>query len=190
MSIIHYTVGQKFYCWNLILLSSKWIMGEDDSSKCLKTLEEKKNCKKAPIENHFTLLCLKRTVNAFHCLPKNCFLHSYKAKYHGQWLTMGNGSPWAMAHHEQWLTISETVQSNKWSEVKSLSRVRLFVTPWTVAYQAPLSMGFSRQNTGVGYHFLLQRIFPTQGSNLGPPYRRQRLLLSEPPGKSLIRASA
>ena len=28
---------------------------------------------------------------------------------------------------------------------KSLSRVRLFVTPWTVAYQAPLSMGFSRQ---------------------------------------------
>ena len=32
-----------------------------------------------------------------------------------------------------------------WSEVKSLSRVWLFVTPWTVAHQAPLSMGFSRQ---------------------------------------------
>ena len=31
------------------------------------------------------------------------------------------------------------------SEVKLLSRVRLFATPWTVAYQAPLSMGFSRQ---------------------------------------------
>ena len=31
------------------------------------------------------------------------------------------------------------------SEVKSLSRIRLFATPWTVAYQAPLSMGFSRQ---------------------------------------------
>ena len=30
-------------------------------------------------------------------------------------------------------------------KVKSLSRVRLFVTPWTVAYQAPPSMGFSRQ---------------------------------------------
>ena len=30
-------------------------------------------------------------------------------------------------------------------EVKLLSRVRLFATPWTVAYQAPLSMGFSRQ---------------------------------------------
>ena len=30
-------------------------------------------------------------------------------------------------------------------KVKSLSRVRLFATPGTVAYQAPLSMGFSRQ---------------------------------------------
>ena len=30
-------------------------------------------------------------------------------------------------------------------EVKSLSLVRLFATPWTVAYQAPPSMGFSRQ---------------------------------------------
>ena len=30
-------------------------------------------------------------------------------------------------------------------KVKSLSRVRLFETPWTAAYQAPLSMGFSRQ---------------------------------------------
>ena len=30
-------------------------------------------------------------------------------------------------------------------KVKSLSRVRLFATPWTAAYQAPPSMGFSRQ---------------------------------------------
>ena len=30
-------------------------------------------------------------------------------------------------------------------KVKSLSRVRLFMTPWTAAYQAPSSMGFSRQ---------------------------------------------
>ena len=29
--------------------------------------------------------------------------------------------------------------------VKLLSHVRLFAAPWTVAYQAPLSMGFSRQ---------------------------------------------
>ena len=33
----------------------------------------------------------------------------------------------------------------KWNAVKSLSRVQLFATPSTVAYQASLSMGFSRQ---------------------------------------------
>ena len=45
-----------------------------------------------------------------------------------------------------------------------LSCVQLFVTLWTVACQAPLSMGFS--NTAVGCRFLLQGIFPTQGLNL------------------------
>ena len=34
---------------------------------------------------------------------------------------------------------------SKSNEVKLFSRVRLFATPWIVAYQAPLSMGFSRQ---------------------------------------------
>ena len=38
-------------------------------------------------------------------------------------------------------------------KVKSLSRVRLFMTPWTVAYQAPLSMGFSRQEQWNGLPF-------------------------------------
>ena len=41
-----------------------------------------------------------------------------------------------------------------------------FATPWTAACQAPLSMGFFRQDTGVGCSFLLQGIFLTQGSNL------------------------
>ena len=45
-------------------------------------------------------------------------------------------------------------------KVKLLSHVRFFATPWTVAYQAPLSMGFSGNSTGVDCHFLLQRIFP------------------------------
>ena len=47
-----------------------------------------------------------------------------------------------------------------------LSRVQLFVTPWTVTYQASLSMGFPGKNTAVGCHFLLQ-IFLTQGLNPG-----------------------
>ena len=36
-----------------------------------------------------------------------------------------------------------------------------FVTPWNVACQALLSLGFLRQNTGVSCHFFLQGIFPT-----------------------------
>ena len=45
----------------------------------------------------------------------------------------------------EWVAISS---SNAWKwkvKVKSLSRVRLLGTPWTAAHQAPLSMGFSRQ---------------------------------------------
>ena len=38
-------------------------------------------------------------------------------------------------------------------QVKSLSRVRLFVTPWTLAYQSPPSMGFSRQQYWSGVPF-------------------------------------
>ena len=41
------------------------------------------------------------------------------------------------------------------------------VTPWNVACQAPLSMGFSRQNIGVGCSFLLQGISLTQELNPG-----------------------
>ena len=45
----------------------------------------------------------------------------------------------------EWVAISFS-SAAKWDvKVKSLSRVRLFETPWTAAYQAPPSMGFSRQ---------------------------------------------
>ena len=48
-------------------------------------------------------------------------------------------------------TFSDQIRSDQ-----SLSRVRLFATPWTTAYQAPPSMGFSSKSTGVGCHCLLQ----------------------------------
>ena len=47
--------------------------------------------------------------------------------------------------------------------VMVLSHDRLSSTLWTVACQAPLSVGCPRKNTEVGYHFLLQGIFLTQG---------------------------
>ena len=45
------------------------------------------------------------------------------------------------------------------------SHIWLFVTPWTVAHQAPLSIDFPDKNTGVGCHALLQGIFSNQGLN-------------------------
>ena len=60
-------------------------------------------------------------------------------------------------------------------KVKSLSHVRLFATPWTVAHRAPLSMGFSRQEYWSGLPFLLQGIFPSQGPNPGLPHCGQTL---------------
>ena len=47
--------------------------------------------------------------------------------------------------------------------VCTLSHVQLFATRQTVACQAPLSWDYPGKNTGVGCHFLLQGIFPTQG---------------------------
>ena len=58
----------------------------------------------------------------------------------------------------EWVAISF---SNAWKwkvKVKSLSRVGLFPTPWTAAYQAPPSMGFSRQEYWSGCHCLLRLI--------------------------------
>ena len=49
-----------------------------------------------------------------------------------------------------WVAISFS-DAWKWKmKVKSLSRVQLLATPWTAAYQAPLFMGFSRQEYGSG----------------------------------------
>ena len=48
-------------------------------------------------------------------------------------------------------------------KVKSLSRVRLFATPWTITYQAPVSMGFSRQECWSGFPFPSPGDLPDQG---------------------------
>ena len=49
--------------------------------------------------------------------------------------------------------------------VPSCSVMSDFATPWTLAWQASLPWDFPGWNTGVGCQFLLQGIFPTQGSN-------------------------
>ena len=61
-----------------------------------------------------------------------------------------------------------------------------FATPWTVAHQTAPSLRFSRQDTGVGGHFLLQEIFSTQGMNLGLPHCRQTLYRLSHQGSQIL----
>ena len=83
------------------------------------------------------------------------FINSAAAKLLQSWPTLCDpidgsppGSPVPgilQARTLEWIAISF---SNAWKwkvKVKSLSRVQLLATPWTAAYQAPPSMGFSRQ---------------------------------------------
>ena len=67
--------------------------------------------------------------------------------------------------------------------MKSLSCVQLFKTPWTISYQAPLSMEFSRQEYWSGLPFPSPRDLPSAGIKPGSPALQTGALPSEPPGK-------
>ena len=79
------------------------------------------------------------------------------------------------------LTTSATIV-----KVKSLSRVQLSVTPWTVAYQAPQSMEFSRQEYWGGLPFPSPGDLPNPGIEPRSPALQADALLFEPPGKPTI----
>ena len=68
---------------------------------------------------------------------------------------------WSLA----WIILSITLLEYevKWSELKLLSRVRLFATPWTVAYQASQSMEFSRHEYWSGLPFPSPGDLPNPG---------------------------
>ena len=68
-------------------------------------------------------------------------------------------------------------------KVKLLSRVRLSATPWTVAHQAPRSMGFSRQEYWRGLPFPSPGDLPNPGIESGSPALLTDTLPSEPLGK-------
>ena len=68
-------------------------------------------------------------------------------------------------------------------KVKSLSRVRLFATPWTVGHQAPASMGFPRQEYWSGLPIPSPGDLPDPETEPGSPTLQADALTSEPPGK-------
>ena len=72
--------------------------------------------------------------------------------------------------------------------VQSLSPVWLFVTPCTVAHQAPLSMEFSKQEYWRGLPFPSPEDLPNSGIEPESPALQAESLLSEPPGNPLALA--
>ena len=81
--------------------------------------------------------------------------------------------------------VGQSEQINRAEKVKvnSLSRVWLFATPWTVAYQAPLSMEFYRQQNWSGLPIPSPEDLPDLGIEPGSPELQADALPSEPPGK-------
>ena len=70
--------------------------------------------------------------------------------------------------------------------MKSLNHVRLFVIPWTVAYHAPPSMGFSKQEYWSGLPFPSPEDLPKPGiepGSLAAPALLADSFPNEPPGK-------
>ena len=74
----------------------------------------------------------------------------------------------------------------KW-KCQLLSHVWLSVTPWTVAHQAPLSMGFSRQEYWSGLPFLPPEDLFNPGIEPASPSLQADSLPSEPPGKAIYK---
>ena len=89
---------------------------------------------------------------------------------------------WLLLLSFSWKLLFQVCRSsNREPTVKLLSSVRLFVTPWTVAYQAPPSMEFSRPEYWSGLPFPSPEDLPYPGIEPGSPTLQADTLPSEPP---------
>ena len=88
-----------------------------------------------------------------------------------------------ISHEKRLLLLNNKVRKVK---VESLSRVRLFATPWTVSYQAPPSVGFSRQEYWSGMPFPSPGHLPSPGIEPRSPALQAYALPFEPPEKPVV----
>ena len=116
------------------------------------------------------LVCISLTINDVKHLCMNLlatYIYIWHHWLHGrksEWtLGVGDGQGGLASCNSWGRKESDWVTEVKWSEVKSLSCVWLFATPWTVAYQAFPSMGFSRQEYWSGLPFPSPGDFPDPG---------------------------
>ena len=113
---------------------------------------------------------------AFFCLGVSCVLLTSKREKpacHNLFERL-EGLPWL------WLRVHLAVCVC----TQSLSHVQLFATPWTIAHQAPLFVGFSRQEYWSGLSFPLPGDLPNPGINPMFPALAGRLFTTEPPCKA------
>ena len=102
--------------------------------------------------------------------------------------TLSSGIGYSVVSHE--FKVNESMICTKYGifkqkvKVKSLSHVRLFAIPWTVVYQASLSMGFSRQEYWSGLPFPSPGDLPDPGIKARSPALQAGALPSEPPGST------
>ena len=102
--------------------------------------------------------------------------------------TLSSGIGDSVVSHE--FKVNESMICTKYGifkqkvKVKSLSHVRLFAIPWTVVYQASLSMGFSRQEYWSGLPFPSPGDLPDPGIKPRSPALQAGALPSEPLGST------
>ena len=152
VSVLNWLVGSEE------LVSQMWFDGWVEVNQANKVKERQRASQKE------TAVCAKAQHQNAGCspLPAN---HSGRHKHRAQRQVTGS-------------LRSSRFRELKWSHkirqefrcwcvrAQSLQSFSTLITLWTIAHQAPLSMGFSKQNTGGGCHFLLQGIFQTQGLNV------------------------
>ena len=109
-----------------------------------------------------SLDCLNSILN-FACPKQNSF-------FFFNWSRVDIKCCASCRHTAQWFCVYLSISKYTFSDFcligyyKILS-AQLFATPWTVACQAPLFMGFPRQDIAVGCHAFFEGIFVSQGSN-------------------------
>ena len=121
-----------------------------------------------------------------------CYIHKHWTRIYGAVFWNDMKQLWVeilmKAYHSGSLTsvrsLHKDVVTHKLKvKVKSFSHVRLFATPWIVAYQASPSMGFSRQEYQSGLPFPSLGYLPGPGIEPRSPSLPADTLPSEPPGK-------
>ena len=143
------------------------------------------------------LMSIESVMPSNHLILRHCLLLS--PSIFPRIKVFSNESDFCIRWPKDWSFSFSTSPSNEYSglisfridwfdlldiQVKSLSRVWLFATPWTIAYQAPQSMEFSRQEYWSGLPFPPPGDLPDPGIEPGFLVLQADALLSDPPRDS------